>query len=454
MRYVCVSGLALLVSTVTGCSDPALAPDADVPASADASTADAAHASVDAGRPDGAPDRDGARDLYDAAPDSGRLDSGPSDVDAAFADAAPVALPDAPFDAGGAGCTEIVLPEITSDNMSVQPAGDGFLVYQFLGNGRDGTGFASGMEMYRGPMPPLGVAVPMNETCVSGGNCISFYVASADAHFAIERGVIAFSAWIGDAVAGEHSDLVLRETRMVPLGGGSFAEHLRPDGRCFRVSGRSFDTRTPGRACVGSSDCRGGLTCDADSLRCAPPECTESADCAAGEMCRSGTCLRTCRAGCLTGTTCESGGRTMHSPSGGWNACVRHGDGGRGSASTGGGVYTSCAPGLTPSPDTCQPGCDPEVAEPGCPAGLVCFPPGRCGTAFEPGPAIGEPCAATGDLCGLDVKAYRGECVPLFVHGGFERRCLRYCNPDAPSSCEAGELCSDEGFSFVCVPHA
>ncbi len=440
MRRLAPLAFASLLSVATGCTEPE--------AEADAAMMDAPVAELDAAPADDTLSTDGALDPDASTP----IDAWAARLDAARADAPLAPLPDAPFDASSAGCDPITLPEISADNTRPYAISTGVAVDQFLGTGADGTGFGGSLRMYAGPMPALGVASPMDERCASGGACVAFRIDGETASFAIERGVISFSWWEGDAIAGEHSDIVVRETMEVPLGGGAFEDRLAPGGRCHRIAARTFDTRTDARACIDVSQCRGGLTCDAELLVCGPTECSDAGGCGVGEMCRAGTCMRTCRAGCIGDTTCESGGRTLSSASsGGWNACVRHGEGVLGSAALVGGVYSSCAPGLAPHGGVCARACDPLLADPGCDAMMVCVPPGVCAPPLAPGPALGEACAATDDRCGLDGDAYRGRCVPLLIGGALERRCARYCDPEAPS-CASGQTCRDVGFELVCAP--
>jgi hypothetical protein len=206
-------------------------------------------------------------------------------------------------------------------------------------------------------------------------------------------------------------------------------------------------------ACGDPTDCPDAATqvCDSATATCTEDTCTDHAQCDGGVCvlqtdgvevgeCYSG-CTPNVGGSCPFGTTCLQFGLDHTS-----GYCVAQGTAGLGQTCTPVVVNTGCEAGmrcLTPdatSAGFCTALCSVFEVDPGCGAGLVCWPGGFCTDdvgSLEPA-LYGETCAADpGTLCGNDGQRVGGAC-------GVDGVCRPICRLDkGDADCAAGELCED-----------
>lgn len=249
--------------------------------------------------------------------------------------------------------------------------------------------------------------------------------------------------------------------------------------------------------CNGSGICPGAQTvaCDdgCDGLLCANPECSVSADCGAGEVCRAGMCVPPDENGtaCSTAADCASGfcvdGVCCDSSCGGQcEACDVAGSvgecsavpadslprGGRMPCATDGSICGGRCDGTTrnacgyPATGECRPGsCDSSVAI----VAATCDGSGACPILEEQdcgaiscdatGAVCDGACASDPDACAADEYCAAGICVDLKESGapcGRDDHCSSgfctdgvCCNSDCTEQCGACNVAGSEG---TCSP--
>jgi Cys-rich repeat protein len=211
------------------------------------------------------------------------------------------------------------------------------------------------------------------------GNPPSFFAVIADVPFTVGVHAIDnvhFFAGLFDTVTGD-------PTHLATGGSVTFTTTGGVGGRWVGSFAGTLDAVSAPQ-CQTSSDCAAGEVCsNGTCVRAPPPQCTVDADCAAGQQCHAGVCVPRTTPACVTSSDCAAGqqcqaGVCVPSTT---PACVTNSDCGAGQVCVSGQCVTStpscradadCAANEQCVRGTCtpaQPQCSTNAQ---CPVGWVC----------------------------------------------------------------------------------